>query len=260
MALSKDVVAFEAHGEASDRNGGRDIPLPECLEVTCMLLKLDRRKIEGLAKKGQLDAENIVHLWRRNKGCLLARPSMTVISGHEGVIKSVKEITYPTALAFPDWSSTNLHVNSNLTPVPSNFEMREVGVIMQCVAEVKPPSETIRMLINVQYVCEPSWKTYICKIPSTYGRSLEARLEQPIFPIYSFQNTVDIINGATILIGSGIPTADNKALVFALLTGKIAIGENGLTVISRSAAGCIAAPPTDPPVPLPPRTSASSRP
>jgi|GEM_PF-7060537 len=222
-ALSKDVVAFEAlrYATATASNGRIDVPPPECLEITCTLLKIDQSTIETLVKEGQLNTENIMSIWRGNKGCLLACPSMIVISGRESIIKSVKEIIYPTELALPDGSRTNLSTNSSLTPVPSGFEMREVGVIMQCVAEVKHPSEIIHANICLQYVCEPSWKTYVSEIRNPQGRPLEVRLEQPFFPVYSFQNAVNFQNGTTILLGSGIPTADNKAFVFALLTGKL---------------------------------------
>lgn len=218
MALSKDMVAFETSGETY----GGAAYFPDQVEITCTLLRFDRRDVEALAKKGQLDADHILQLWQADKGHLLAMPKTgMVVSGQENVVKSVTEITYPTEFAIPEGCPTNSMSKALVAPVPSGFEMREVGVIMQVVAEVRPEGNLIFAMFNVQYIEEPSWKTYTTQLPNPIGKPVEARLDQPFFPTYSFQNQIELQNGKATLIGGGIPTVDKKGFVFALLTGQI---------------------------------------
>lgn len=217
-ALSKDMVVFETLEEPSGIILKGAVSVSEQVEMTCKLLRFDRREIEVLARKGQLDSDHIVQLWQTGKSSLLAMPTMIVQSGKEAIIKSVSEMTYPTELAMPDGDSEH---STAKVPVPSNFEMREVGVIFLCNIEVRPAGDLIFSLVNVIYIEEPVWKTYSSEFPSPAGRPVKIRLEQPFFPVYSFQNQIEIPNGKTVLIGGGLPTADKKGFVFALLTGKI---------------------------------------
>ena len=43
---------------------------------------------------------------------------------------------------------------------PQNFEMREVGMILQVVPEVSAEGQMINLMLNPQVVSEPVWKNY----------------------------------------------------------------------------------------------------
>ena len=219
--LNEDMVPFET-------SGGSDTGVvkqqPEQLEMSCVILKLKRSDIERLERERSLDVHKILNLLRTGKGVVLAAPRMRVMSGQECVVKSIKEVTFPTEMTFSDGCATNPTPDGQTMQVPSNFDMRETGVIFQCVAEVQLEGEKIRVCSNIQYIEEPSWKRFIASYPKTKGKSVEAGIDQPIFPVYTVEHQSLIMNGETILMGGGIPTIDKESFVYFLLTGRTVKG------------------------------------
>ncbi|MGI6391411.1 MAG: type II secretion system protein GspD [Kiritimatiellia bacterium] len=112
---------------------------------------------------------------------------------------------------------------------PQNFEMREVGVILQVVPEVSAEGQMINLLLNPQVVSEPVWKNYGTKIPRPcvsgsgsespggviYGvaesRVHDLPMEQPFFHVRSVQTQLSVYNGATVVMG-GLITEDRKTM------------------------------------------------
>lgn len=101
---------------------------------------------------------------------------------------------------------------------PQNFEMREVGVILQVVPEVSAEGQMINLMLNPQVVSEPVWKNYGTKIPKLVPRTIfdqvlgimvtnseieytELPMEQPFFPVRSVSTQLSIYNGATVVMG-----------------------------------------------------------
>jgi len=218
--LGKDMVLFEPLSGTSAGINISELSAPARMRLVCTLLRVDRRAFEELAKHGDVDAAQLLSLWQAGQGCLLARPEMTLTAGHENTVKSIREIIYPTELAFPDGCGTNRADRGGMMPVPANFDMQEIGVVMYCTGEVLRSDKAIRLIATVIYSEEPTWKTYTTSFLDPQGNSVEVRFDQPFFPVYEFSNTVDIQTKKTVLLG-GLPTADKEGFVFALLTGEI---------------------------------------
>ena len=113
---------------------------------------------------------------------------------------------------------------------PQNFEMREVGVILQCVPEVSAEGQMINLMLNPSVVSLQEWHNYGTKVPKVVSPSFlntitglivpavtdytVLPMEQPFFFTRSVQTQLSIYNGATVVMGGLIQdsrkTIDDK--------------------------------------------------
>lgn len=193
---------------------------------------------------GNADLSVILHmLSQRSDTDLLSAPKVVTKSGQEAVMKVVTEYIYPTEFEVQEVSTSNSGSGSSSTSVPvpfmvepQNFEMREVGVILQVVPEVSAEGQMINLMLNPQVVSEPVWKNYGTKIPYSKPQNLysisgltadaiaalglsnepeteytELPMEQPFFHVRSVQTQLSVYNGATVVMG-GLITEDRKTI------------------------------------------------
>ncbi len=176
---------------------------------------------------GNADVSMILHmLSQRSDSDLLSAPKVVTKSGQEAVMKVVTEYIYPTEFEVTMSQQGNtggsISGGSSGDPLaivePQNFEMREVGVILQVVPEVSAEGQMINLLLNPQVVSEPVWKNYGTKVPKTVPSGVldpitgiflqeskveytELPMEQPFFPVRSVSTQLSIYNGATVVMG-----------------------------------------------------------
>jgi general secretion pathway protein D len=193
---------------------------------------------------GNADISMILHmLSQRSDTDLLSAPKVVTKSGQEAIMKVVTEYIYPTEFEVQEVSSSNSGNGNSSTSVPipfmvepQNFEMREVGVILQVVPEVSAEGQMINLMLNPQVVSEPVWKNYGTKIPYTpptpaytlgnmtadaiaalgldkapETQYTELPMEQPFFHVRSVQTQLSVYNGATVVMG-GLITEDRKTM------------------------------------------------
>ncbi|MDD2597882.1 MAG: hypothetical protein PHO37_01475 [Kiritimatiellae bacterium] len=177
---------------------------------------------------GNADVSMILHmLSQRSDSDLLSAPKVVTKSGQEAIMKVVTEYIYPTEFQVTmsqqgttgGSTTTGGGTGEPLAIVePQNFEMREVGVILQVVPEVSAEGQMINLMLNPQVVSEPVWKNYGTKIPKLVPRTVfdqvlgimvtnseieytELPMEQPFFPVRSVSTQLSIYNGATVVMG-----------------------------------------------------------
>ena len=187
---------------------------------------------------GNADLSMILHmLSQRSDTDLLSAPKVVTKSGQEAVMKVVTEYIYPTEFEVTGLQSGGGNNSSSSTTTgavvePQNFEMREVGVILQVVPEVSAEGQMINLMLNPQVVSEPVWKNYGAKIPvqkqpnslqtleglsalaqaalirsQTEQEYMELPMEQPFFHVRSVTTQLSIYNGATVVMGGLITEA-----------------------------------------------------
>ena len=192
---------------------------------------------------GNADLSMILHmLSQRSDTDLLNAPRVVTKNGQEAVMKVVTEYIYPTEYDVEisqNGSSSSTSGNSAdpiATVEPQNFEMREVGTILQVVPEVSPEGQMINLMLNPQVVSEPTWKNYGTQLPKTVYRPataaeiamnpllatqnggmvaetgyIELPMEQPFFSVRSVSTQLSVYNGATVVIG-GLITEERKTM------------------------------------------------
>ncbi|MBP5511735.1 MAG: type II and III secretion system protein, partial [Kiritimatiellae bacterium] len=194
---------------------------------------------------GQADLSLILHmLSQRSDTDLLNAPRVVTKNGQEAIMKVVTEYIYPTEYDVEiSQNGTSYNQGSSSDPIatvePQNFEMREVGTILQVVPEVSPEGQMINLMLNPQVVAEPTWKNYGTRLPKTVYRPMtageraqalatgdlaalaenrvaetgyvELPMEQPFFSVRSVSTALSVYNGATVVIG-GLITEMRKTI------------------------------------------------
>jgi len=169
---------------------------------------------------GNADLSMILHmLSQRSDTDLLSAPKVVTKSGQEAIMKVVTEYIYPTEFEVQEIDvsggggsgSTSVDVPTPFMVEPQNFEMREVGVILQVVPEVSAEGQMINLMLNPQVVSEPVWKNYGTKIPFNASVYTDLPMEQPFFHVRSVQTQLSVYNGATVVMG-GLITEDRKTM------------------------------------------------
>ncbi len=181
----------------------------------------------------------ILHmLSQRSDTDLLSAPKVVTKSGQEAIMKVVTEYIYPTEYEVQisqQSSSASITSGGSSDPLaivePQNFEMREVGIVLQVVPEVSAEGQMINLMLNPQVVSEPVWKNYGTKVPRTTYRAptllelpyytggqgvpvtdyIELPMEQPFFHVRSVQTQLSVYNGATVVMG-GLITESRKTM------------------------------------------------
>ena len=130
---------------------------------------------------GNADLSMILHmLAQRSDTDLLSAPKVVTKSGENAVIKVVTEYIFPRDYDVQLQSSSSSSSSSNggsqsaiLAIVePQNFDMREVGVILDVTPTYSEANGGIIDLeLKPQVVDEPTWKNYGMKIPFTGNSS-----------------------------------------------------------------------------------------
>jgi general secretion pathway protein D len=166
---------------------------------------------------------------------VLSAPKVVTKSGQEAIMKVVTEYIYPTSFEVESTPGVAAVGGAPAAPgattvSPSDFETRDVGVILQVLPEVSADGQMINLMMNPQIVSPPEWKNYGSKIPqytqvtetsplppfTTTTRTvlltdskgspiyLEQPMEQPLFKIRSISTSISIYNGATVVMGGMI--------------------------------------------------------
>ena len=143
---------------------------------------------------------------------LLSAPKVVTKSGQEAIMKVVTEYLYPTEFDVieGDGETSGDDGGAAITfPAvePQNFEMREVGVILQVIPEVSAEGQMINLMMNPQVVSEPTWKDYGYDSKTIVNGQLFSThlpMEQPWFKVRSVSTSISIYNGATVVMGGMI--------------------------------------------------------
>ena len=103
--------------------------------------------------------------------------------------------------------------------MPCNFEMREIGMILQVVPERSHDTihdTSINVLLNPQWTTLDGWETYPVAVASG-GTHRTFPFRQPVFGVTSVQTQATVENGGTVLLGS-TSTPDGEWVHVGFLT------------------------------------------
>ncbi len=144
---------------------------------------------------------------------LLSAPKVLTQSGAEATIKVVTEYIYPTDFEVTEVTGTGLNGETIVIGgivEPSEFETREVGVILTVLPEVSPEGQMINLTMTPQVVSDPVWKNYGTTYTDQSGNKQQLSMEQPFFFTRSISTSIAVYNGATVVMGGMITEKHNE--------------------------------------------------
>ena len=186
---------------------------PKLVDTELQILAFRTADIERLQRIDGVSLASLNALREKGKAKPVAIASGVTKSGQETIIKAVKEMIFPTEFNGMVDGGTNLNPTVDIV-LPSNFETREVGIVLQLVAEAREGG-LIELMLNPQWTTLDGWERYDAGIPTRWGlRKLSLR--QPVFNCTSWQTQVTMKVGETILLG-GVATSDGKWVHYGFL-------------------------------------------
>ena len=191
--------------------------IPHQIEIEIKFVSYELSEISKLGPDG-INKESLTTLWKNGLGKLLAAPRVLTQSGQPATTKGCSEYIYPTEYTTIEAKESEPHPSAF---EPGSFETREVGAILDVLAEVSPHGNLINITISPELTLPPTWEDYGIKITDKNGTTNELPILMPFFHAYSIQTNILLENGHTVLIGGGMPSPDGQHLVYAFLTAKL---------------------------------------
>ncbi len=198
---------------------------PTQIQIEVKFIEYDLADIELLAKNGTVDGEALLALWKKGSGRLLNASTCVTQAGSEACVKGVSEYIYPTEFeaSFPEGTNTNTTVQANFCfTMPQNFQTREVGSILVVTPNISPEGNLISLNLAPQLVAPPLWYLYnaACMLDAK-GQEHKMTVQQPFFYTQSVTTSITLSNGATVLIGGGMPGKDKDKVAYAFVTARL---------------------------------------
>jgi Flp pilus assembly secretin CpaC len=171
------------------------------IEVEMQIHAFRTKDIERLRLSGGVSVDTLMALRRQGKSRLVATATALTQSGQEALVKAVREVLYPTEFLFEGGQTSNVTARSSAGALmPGYFETREVGMVLQVVPEITRNGAWINLLLNPKWVTLEGWNSWPAGI--TTGRKHRTLpLRHPVFGVTSFETTVTVTEGGTVLLG-----------------------------------------------------------
>lgn len=143
---------------------------------------------------------------------LLSQPSIVTRSGQSSSIRVVREFIYATEYEPPELpNTTSSSQSSPVTPAtPTAFETREVGVTLEVLPVVDAEKRFISVTLSPEFSDFEGFVNYGSPINTTatgvFGAAESVELTKnsilmPVFRKESVSTTVDVADGATVVLG-----------------------------------------------------------
>jgi type II secretory pathway component GspD/PulD (secretin) len=211
--------------EAFERVLGMLNVQPCQIEIEAQFVAFDPKDIGRLALTG-ITTDSLLALWKDGRAELLSAPRIVTQSGQQATIKGVTEYIYPTDFTVAHDGGTNASAVVGAVVVPSSFETREVGTILEVMPEVSPDGGMINLTLSPELVLEPTWQEYGVPYTDSNGNQQEPHMPQPFFKTCHFRTSILIASGHRILITGGTPTRDGEQIIYTFIMARI-IGIRG---------------------------------
>ncbi len=172
-----------------------------------------------LAVRGEINNATVAAMMRGlsqgNGVDLVARPAVVTRSGQSSSVSVVREFPYPTEYEPPELPNSvegqfGGGGSSPVTPAtPTAFETENVGITMEVLPVVDENKQFVNLTLNPVFREFDGFVNYGSPINSTQTGLLgvetvqltENAILQPIFSVKKLNTSVDVLNGATLVLG-----------------------------------------------------------
>jgi len=192
------------------------IPL---VTIDLQIIAFRTKDIEKLQLSRSMTKEALFDLRKTGKAKVVSMASVMTRNSVEASVKAVQEVLYPTALKWEGDPCDSNQVSRSGSLVPSDFVMREVGIILKVLPEIGEKEEIIYVTLFLERTTLERWETYSATV-ATEGKHTTLQFRQPVFDVASLNTMVTMKDGDTILLGSGT-TADGDWVHVGFLTVKL---------------------------------------
>ena len=206
QALTKEDIAFKDE-RADTTISSAPFEADDLLQIDVQLVAFHMKDVERLYLARNMTKEGLFRLWSAGKAKLVSSASCMARLGEESIVQDAQEILYPT-----EFSITNGIVT------PLNNTMRQAGSILQVLPRSLRFEEQneIDVTLKPQWVKLERWESTPTEIPSIWRHKVNP-LRQPVFGCISFETSVSVRAGDTVLIGSA-STSDGEWVNAGFLT------------------------------------------
>jgi general secretion pathway protein D len=171
-----------------------------------------------IAVRGEISNATVQTLMRgldQKKGVdLMARPSTITRSGQSTSVTMIREFIYPSEYEPPELpnsvGSLNQGQSTPVTPAhPTEFKKRDVGISMDVLPVVDDNKQIVNVTINPVFTEFDGFVNYGSPINSTTQglftqevvNVTRNEILQPVFSVNRLSTNVDVLDGATLVIG-----------------------------------------------------------
>jgi general secretion pathway protein D len=139
----------------------------------------------------------------------LSAPKVTTVSGQQAQIRSVQEFIYPTSWSQPTATAagggtTGGGAAAVVPSIPSSFQTREVGVLLNVTPEVGADGYTINLTLAPEVSQFLGFINYGSAIGLSAGNNVVTTfndIEEPLFSSENLTTSVVIWDGQTVVLG-----------------------------------------------------------
>lgn len=170
------------------------------IAVECSLVAFRRTDVEKLQLGAGVTKESLMALQKDGRSRLITTACVMTKPGQEATVTDAQELIYPTKMDCG--FGTNQVGGASWAVIPCDFEMREVGTLLNVVPEFSATGMLIDLMINPRRVALNRWETFEGGAGSK-GDSRKIPLRQPVFEVSSMRTQVTLEDGETVLLGGG---------------------------------------------------------
>jgi len=170
---------------------------------------------------GRIDSESLGELRSEGKGRVICALQAVTLSGSETTVKSVREYIYPTEFTVSlRGGATNGDMTvSGCTVEPKSFETREAGCVFTVLPELNPDTGEVCLTIAPEWVSpDVTWREYGSSFVDAGGVTRHLPMKQPFFDTSSLTTCFNLLAGAEVLAGGGLPSRDRKEIAYWLIS------------------------------------------
>ena len=157
------------------------------------------KDVDELLNGGGVSLESLLDLRKKGRAKLVTTARSVTSPGQETVVKEVQELLYPTELEYRAMTNQN---SVTWALVPSKFEMREIGTILQVVPDFGESGTSIRLMLNPQLISLNRWETFDA-FAGSKGDGQKVPMRQPVISASVIQTQLKMESGETVLLGGG---------------------------------------------------------
>lgn len=226
-ALMGAFVSVQGSAQTDDFTGAAMFETVPQVEVEAKFIAFTKSHVDALIQKesgGCVSVETLQELFKDGKARILFAPRLMTKSGANAEVKAVTECIYPTdfmAAGFPVSGSNETALLEKTLVMPADFQVRDVGVILNVTPVVSADGNDIELVLMPQIVCEPVWKDYGSTYIDASGRQQQVKMEQPLFSSRVIATAITVENGGTVLLGGGMNfREDDEEVVYVFVTAR----------------------------------------